>query len=66
MNCFAFSQGKANVKIVNNKTNEVIWTNIPNVNVTGDITVSKLAGENRIETAIAISKDLYPNGFPQE
>ena len=62
----AFSQGKANVKIVNNKTNEVLWTNIPNVNVTGEITVAKLAGENRIETAISISKDLYPNGFSQD
>jgi N-acetylmuramoyl-L-alanine amidase len=60
----AYSEGKANVKIVNNKTNDIVWTNIPNLEVTRDLSVSTLSGQNRFETSIKISKDLYPNGFP--
>nr|WP_263324807.1 cell wall-binding repeat-containing protein [Neobacillus sp. Marseille-Q6967] len=62
----AYSQGKANVKIANNITNDVLWTNIPNVGVTRDINISRLSGATRFETAIQISKELYPNGFPQD
>jgi len=62
----AYSQGKANVKIVNNKTNDVLWTNIPGVEVTRDVNVSSLSGQNRFETAIKISNELYPNGFAQD
>lgn len=62
----ASNQSKANVKIVNNGTNDVVWTNIGSVEVTKDVKQSKLSGKTRFETAIAISKDLYPNGFPQD
>ncbi len=62
----AYSEGKANVKIVNNKTNDILWTNVPNLEVTRDLNVSNLSGQNRFETSIMISKELYPNGFPED
>ena len=62
----AYSQGKANVKIVNNNTNDILWTNIPNVEVTRNINVSKLSGKDRFETAITVSKEMYPNGFAND
>lgn len=59
-------QGKQNSKIVNSKTNEVVWSNIPEVPTNGDISLNTVSGSNRLETAIKISQNLYPNGFPQE
>lgn len=59
----AYSSGKSNVKIINNQTNDVLWTNASNVAVTRDVTVSKLSGKTRFETAIQISREMYPNGF---
>jgi N-acetylmuramoyl-L-alanine amidase len=53
-----------NTKIVNNITNEVLWTDIKDVKVTRFIHLSKLAGENRYITSVKISQDMYPNGFP--
>lgn len=61
-----YSQGKAAIKIVNNKTNDVLWTNIPGVEVTKDVTISAIAGQDRIETALKVSKELYPDGFPAD
>ena len=59
-------QGKQNAKIVNSKTNEVVWSNIPEVPTNGDISLYTVSGSNRLETAIKISQNLYPNGFAQE
>ncbi|MGG7619611.1 cell wall-binding repeat-containing protein [Bacillus coreaensis] len=58
-----YSSGKSSVKIINNQTNDVLWTNASNVAVTRDVTVSSLSGKTRFETAIQISKEMYPNGF---
>ncbi|WP_413306994.1 cell wall-binding repeat-containing protein [Bacillus sp. 1P10SD] len=62
----SYSQGKSSVKIVNNKTNDVLWTNIPNLSVTRDVNVSSMTGQDRFDTAIKVSKQLYPNGFAQD
>ncbi|WP_226643210.1 cell wall-binding repeat-containing protein [Mesobacillus subterraneus] len=56
----------ANAKLVNSMTKEVLWTNTPGVVVNDNLKVSKVSGKDRLETAIAASKKLYPNGFPQD
>jgi N-acetylmuramoyl-L-alanine amidase len=42
---------------------EVIWTNISGLKVTRTIQDKDLIGKERFQTAVQVSKDLYPNGF---
>ncbi|MCA1060798.1 N-acetylmuramoyl-L-alanine amidase [Rossellomorea aquimaris] len=42
---------------------EVIWTNISGLKVTRTIQDKSLIGKERFQTAVQVSKELYPNGF---
>jgi N-acetylmuramoyl-L-alanine amidase len=55
-----------NRKVLKKGTNDVIWTNISGLEVTRNIDSEKVYGVDRWETAINVSKKLYPNGFTAE
>ncbi|MEH7381376.1 cell wall-binding repeat-containing protein [Bacillus sp. JJ1533] len=60
-----FARHKSNSRVVRKNTNEVLWTNQSGVQVDRVLDVKKLSGERRYETAVEISKSMYPNGFPE-
>jgi len=62
----AFASIKSNTKIVKKNTNEILWSNIPNEGVTKSVQQIQVSGETRYTTSVAISRDLYPNGFPAD
>ncbi|WLD92995.1 cell wall-binding repeat-containing protein [Alkalihalobacillus sp. AL-G] len=51
-------------KVVDDRTGEVLWA-FPEED-TRILNVDELSGATRIETAIEISQDLYPNGFASD
>ncbi|MYL61980.1 hypothetical protein GLW07_01295 [Bacillus hwajinpoensis] len=51
------------VKVVNRSSAETLWTNISGEQVTKTLNVKALAGSDRFETAVKISKEIYPQGF---
>ncbi|WP_226655327.1 cell wall-binding repeat-containing protein [Guptibacillus hwajinpoensis] len=51
------------VKVVNRSSADTLWTNISGEQVTKTLNVKALAGSDRFETAIKISKEIYPEGF---
>jgi N-acetylmuramoyl-L-alanine amidase len=61
-----YVKNKSNVKIVKKSTNDILWSNIDGVAVTKARNVKKLIGAYRITTSTAISKEMYPNGFPKD
>jgi N-acetylmuramoyl-L-alanine amidase len=60
-----YVKNKTNVKIVKKSTNDILWSNIAGVRITKARNVKKLIGSYRITTSTAISKEMYPNGFPE-
>ncbi|MGM0843743.1 MAG: cell wall-binding repeat-containing protein [Bacillota bacterium] len=58
------AKSKSNAKVINNTTQEVEWTNDPKVTLAGSANVKTLSGSNRYETAVKISEEMYPAGFP--
>ncbi len=60
----AQASNKTNARIVKKSTGDVLWSNQPNQKVTRTITTNRISGKDRVLTAVAISKQLYPNGFP--
>ncbi|WP_010676942.1 cell wall-binding repeat-containing protein [Bacillus timonensis] len=60
----AFSE--KNAKIMKKSSGDVLWSNNSNVKITRTIKTNKVSGKDRVLTAVAISKQLYPNGFPAE
>jgi N-acetylmuramoyl-L-alanine amidase len=53
--------------IVRKDINEVLWSNDPNED--GEkrtVNVNTLSGDYRIKTAVEVSKQLYPKGFPED
>jgi N-acetylmuramoyl-L-alanine amidase len=54
------------LKVVDIDSKGVIWSSIPTVNVNRIIKNADLVGVDRMETAVEISKKLYPNGFAAE
>lgn len=62
----AFASNKSNTKIVKKNTGEVLWSNVPNDGPTKTVMQTQVSGETRYTTAVAISKELYPNGFPAD
>ncbi|TKC16998.1 cell wall-binding repeat-containing protein [Robertmurraya kyonggiensis] len=61
-----YAKDKANTRIVKKGTNDVLWTNIANEGTTKNVQVKAVNGQTRYLTSIAISRDLYPNGFPDD
>jgi N-acetylmuramoyl-L-alanine amidase len=61
----AISAAKAmkDVKVVNRSSADTLWTNISGEQVTKTLNVKALAGSDRFETAVKISKEIYPEGF---
>ncbi|PFG14843.1 cell wall-binding repeat-containing protein [Bacillus sp. es.036] len=61
----AISAAKAmkDVKVVNRTSADTLWTNISGEQVTKTLNVKALAGSDRFETAVKISKEIYPQGF---
>ncbi len=51
------------VKVVNRSSADTLWTNISGEQVTKTLNVKALAGSDRFETAVKISKKIYPQGF---
>ena len=51
------------VKVVNRSSADTLWTNIFGEQVTKTLNVEDLAGSDRFETAVKISKEIYPEGF---
>ena len=51
------------VKVVNRSSADTLWTNISGEQVTKTLNVEDLAGSDRFETAVKISKEIYPEGF---
>ncbi|MBN8210722.1 cell wall-binding repeat-containing protein [Bacillus sp. NTK071] len=68
-NYYEMSQAKnaassmKNIKIVKRSSGDILWTNISGVEITKSVDVASLAGIDRFETAVKISKQIYPNGF---
>lgn len=62
----AVASQSINRKVLKKGTNDVIWTNISGLEVTRKIDSEKVYGIDRWETAINVSKELYPNGFSAE
>jgi N-acetylmuramoyl-L-alanine amidase len=62
----AVASQSMNRKVLKKGTNEVIWTNISGLSVTRKIDSKKISGVDRWETAINVSKELYPKGFPAD
>ena len=54
---------KKDVKVINRSSADVLWTNISGVTVTKSLKSKVLSGSDRFETAVKISKELYPDGF---
>ncbi|MGG1687329.1 cell wall-binding repeat-containing protein [Pseudalkalibacillus sp. NRS-1564] len=52
-----------NVKVINRSSSDILWTNISGENVTKTLNSKALFGSDRLETAVKISKEIYPNGF---
>ncbi|MFY0761504.1 cell wall-binding repeat-containing protein [Metabacillus dongyingensis] len=52
-----------NARVVNNISGEVVFTNIANDKVTRKLPLTKLVGADRYQTAINVSKKMYPSGF---
>ncbi|MCA0172801.1 cell wall-binding repeat-containing protein [Bacillus sp. RAR_GA_16] len=51
------------VKVVNRSSADTLWTNISGEQVTKSLNVKALVGSDRFETAVKISKEIYPEGF---
>ncbi|WP_191566690.1 cell wall-binding repeat-containing protein [Metabacillus idriensis] len=56
-------QNSPNARVVNNKSGEVVHTNIANDKVTRNLHLDKLVGADRYQTAVNVSKKMYPSGF---
>lgn len=65
-NAIAVATNKVNTKVVKKNTNEILWSNTPNEGTTKTVEQVQVSGETRYTTSVAISKDLYPNGFPAD
>ncbi|KEZ48779.1 cell wall-binding repeat-containing protein [Metabacillus indicus] len=52
-----------NAKVVNNKSGEIVHSNISGEKVTRSLDLQKMVGATRYETAINVSKKMYPQGF---
>ena len=59
----ASAKVKDNLKIVKRSSGDILWTNISGIEVTKSVDVSSLVGIDRFETAVKISKEIYPDGF---
>ncbi|MGS2778919.1 cell wall-binding repeat-containing protein [Robertmurraya sp. GLU-23] len=58
----SFASNKVNTRIVRKDTNEILWTNLPE-GLTKSVNQKQVSGETRYSTSVAVSKELYPNGF---
>jgi N-acetylmuramoyl-L-alanine amidase len=61
-----YAKNRTNIKIIKKSTKDILWSNINGVNITKDLKVKKLVGSYRVTTSTSISKEMYPNGFPQD
>ncbi|WP_371017609.1 cell wall-binding repeat-containing protein [Pseudalkalibacillus sp. JSM 102089] len=52
-----------NVNVISRSSSDVLWTNISGETITKSLEVEALSGRDRFETAVKISKEIYPNGF---
>ncbi len=52
-----------NVKVINRSSSDILWTNISGETVTKTLNSEALSGSDRFETAVKISKEIYPDGF---
>ncbi len=55
-----------NARVIKKNTNEILWTNVPNEVATKTSYQRQISGETRYSTSVAISRELYPNGFPAD
>ncbi|WP_226581198.1 cell wall-binding repeat-containing protein [Halobacillus litoralis] len=61
----AYAENWESTKVTHTESNKVVWSNdTPEYNYSFKTTT--LAGEDRIQTAIEVSKQLYPNGLDGE
>ncbi|WP_223701275.1 cell wall-binding repeat-containing protein [Sutcliffiella deserti] len=56
----------AKAKITSIGKSELIWTNISGLSIGRAINEERVSGINRYETAIEISKEIYPEGFKED
>ncbi|WLR41595.1 N-acetylmuramoyl-L-alanine amidase [Bacillus carboniphilus] len=59
------AEDQDDAKIIRQSSNDIIWSNNGEP-ITKHTGLNELIGQDRVDTSIKVSKQLYPNGFPTE